>query len=76
MLDQVISDLETRFGDEQKKIVKILFMHPEQLKSRDFSEIRQELEEVVSSFEAFFENKELLFSQVRVIQKEKFQIPI
>ena len=68
MLDQVISDLETRFGDEQKKIVKILFMHPEQLKSRDFSEIRQELEEVVSSFEAFFEDKELLFSQVRVIQ--------
>ena len=52
----------------RKKIAQILFMLPEQLKSRAFNDIRQELEEVVTSFETFFEDKEFLFSQVRVLQ--------
>ena len=68
MLDQVISNLETRFGDDQKIIAQILFMHPEHLKSWAFNDIRRELEEVVTIFETFFEVKKLLFSQVRVMQ--------
>ena len=68
MLDQVISDLESRFGDDQKKVAQILFMHPEKLRGLPYEDIRQELEEVVNDFEFFFDDKELLYSQVRVLQ--------
>jgi len=68
MLDQVISDLESRFGVDQKKVAQILFMHPEKLRGLPYEDIRQELEEVVNDFECFFDDKELLYSQVRVLQ--------
>lgn len=50
MLDQVISDLERRFGEDQKTTAKLLFLHPDQLRQMEFDAIKEELKDVVNHF--------------------------